>query len=63
MDLDKNSITKLNGTNYLVWATKFEAFSQALGLKKHIEGSALGDAASAEAKDQDAKQNRTSDCC
>ena len=38
MDTAKISITKLNGSNYLIWATQVEALLQARGLWKYIEG-------------------------
>ena len=37
MDTGKITITKLDGTNYLVWATQVEALLQARGLWQHIE--------------------------
>lgn len=39
MDVSKVVITKLNGENYLIWATQVEALLQARDLWKYIDGS------------------------
>ena len=38
MDVSKVVIAKLNGTNYLVWATQMQALLQAKDLWKHAGG-------------------------
>ena len=38
MDVSKFAIAKLNGSNYLLWATKMQALLQAKDLWKHVVG-------------------------
>lgn len=41
MDTGKVTITKLDGSNYLIWATQIEALLQARGIWEHVDGTAV----------------------